>query len=314
MSKARGADEATWLEVAERCPYATFFHTPHWARIAEAAQPGTRDASLIVEGAAGPVVWPLVEVGGSRRPGRTLISTFAGCYGGPIAADGSADLEAMVAALGIGGMSRLDAWWNPFAPPYAHTSATVREDATHVLDLDPAAPAVEARFDRGPRGWVGRARREGVTVTQSTDWKAYEELYRESLQHWGDSASAIHPPELFEALRELAGREPELVRLWIAGHEGHALAATIVFYWGEHAVSWQTARAHGRPHLGSGPLLVAEVAADAARRGFKVLDLNPSGGHESTADYKRSLGARELPAPTLTWRGSLLRHVRRGNA
>jgi len=309
----RAADEATWLDLAQRCRYATFFHTPHWARIAEAAQPGARDASVIVEGAAGQAVWPLVDVGGRRGRGRTLLSTFAGCYGGPIATDG-VDLEELVAALGLGRMSRLHTWWNPFAPPYAHTSADVREDVTHVLDLDPAGPAVEARFDRGPRGWVGRARREGVTVAQSTDWRAYEELYGESLEHWGDSASATHPPELFTALRELAERQPELVRLWVAGHEGHALAGTIVFYWAGHAVSWQTARSHSRPHMGSGPLLVAEVAADAARRGFKVLDLNPSGGHERTADYKRSLGARELPAPVLTWRGSLLRRVRRGNA
>jgi hypothetical protein len=250
----------------------------------------------------------LLEVrGGSRR---TLLSTFAGCYGGPIATEGF-DLEDLVAALGLGRMSQLHTWWNPFAPPYAHTSAAIREDVTHVLELDPAEPAIEPRFEQSQRRQVNKARREGVTVAESSDWGAYEGLYRESLEHFGDRATSGYPPSLFAALRELAEREPEVVRLWLAGVEGEdPLTGTIVFYWGEHAVGWHVARTHSRPHLGSGPLVVAEVARDAAQRGFKVFDMNPSGGHEGTMAYKRRFGTRELPAPALTWRGPLLGALR----
>jgi hypothetical protein len=152
-----------------------------------------------------------------------------------------------------------------------------------------------------------------VTVTQGTtpeDWAAYGVMYKEALARWGSTATSHHPPQLFAALQGLAQREPDLVRLWMARLNGEPLAGTIVFYWGGHAVSWQTARTQERPHRGSGPLLTSEVARDASERGMAMLDLNPSGGHEGTAAYKRQLGSRVIPVPVLTWRGSLLRAAR----
>jgi hypothetical protein len=318
VTKSRPADEAAWLELANRCSYATFFHTPHWARIALVGQPGLRDASVALTREDGStMLWPLLEV---RRPrlgvGRVLVSTFAGCYGGPIseAPPSPIDFEQLKGAAGLGPTAQLHVTGNPFAPATAvPREFSSRQEFTHVIDLEAGGDAVEAGFERGPRGWVNRARREGVTVASSTareDWMAYSEMYAESLEHWGDTATSRHPPAVFEALRALAEREPTLVRLWMASLNGEPLVGTIVLYWRDHAVSWHTARTHKRPHMGSGPLLTAEVAGDARERGVAMLDLNPSGGHEGTFAYKQTLGSRLVPLPVLTWRGTLLSAAR----
>ena len=87
MRIIKNVDDQFWLDVARKCDYATFFHTPYWHRLAEKTFPHYQDVTLGVELDTGTrAVIPLLETG---RVGkglfRSMVSTFAGCYGGLIA-------------------------------------------------------------------------------------------------------------------------------------------------------------------------------------------------------------------------------------
>lgn len=295
-------DEGTWWEVARRCDYATFFHTPLWSRLGEGGSLGIRDVSFAVRLDSGTrVVFPLFERRRSRvRPAGEVQSTFAGCYGGPIA-DGPLAPEEWrslyeTAAAGRG-HAALNG--NPLVqrglalPGFATT-----EDTTQALRLDAPFDEIFSRFSKGHRSSTNRGRREGVTTRRATsieDYQRYFTIYQSALRRWGPSATSRYSWPLFEAGCRLATGYPENLILWVAEVDGRMVAGAWVFYWNHHAVHWHGAADDMGRQLSATNVVLADAIADAQRRGLDWFDFNPSGGHRSVADFKRRFGTRRLP-------------------
>src|SRR5581483_8229014 len=184
-------ESGAWLDVAQRCEYATFFHTPMWSELVTRAFPDLRDATrqaTLPNGVR--VVVPLVEV--ARRLGGRLTmahSTAFGCYGGPIA-DGPIDEPARDrvhrSAL-ASGIVDLELTQNPFAPFGAprFRAKDTREDFTDVLSLAGGISSVVARFTSERRREIKKGRESGVrTRVASTldDYRSYFAAYGDSLR------------------------------------------------------------------------------------------------------------------------------------
>ena len=72
-----------WQEAADRCAYATFFHTPVWTEAFARTFPGMKTATLRFQFEDGAVAFfPLVAQARAWGALRSYLSSCAGCYGG----------------------------------------------------------------------------------------------------------------------------------------------------------------------------------------------------------------------------------------
>lgn len=294
----RPATREEWLQVARADPAATFFHTPMWAE----AHPDNEPQGLLAElPGGGRAVYPIVRRGGERPR-----STWAGCYGGPVAerpltAAEAAGLHRQAARSARG----LVVCLNPFADPHPDDLGWIeRGDRTHVIDVDAPWPELFARFGKGHKGTYRKAEREGVEVRRgdpAQGWDDYARLAASQTVGRGDEATSSYPPQLWQRLAAAAAEHTDAVRFYRAEREGRLLAAIWVFAWNGHWVLWHTTSgALARGAVNPNIKLYADVLQDAAAAGARILDWNPSGGHQGVSDMKRRFGSREVPVRRLT--------------
>ena len=215
-------DESCWWEVAQRCEYATFFHTPLWHRLIEMAFDRHGDISFSAElESGGKAVFPLMNRRHRFLPilGHAM-SAFAGCYGGPIADGPITSRERRLlyeAARRVPG--RITITGNPFENEGEGPSGfqTV-VDTTHLLRLDAQFDELFARFSEGHRRNTGKGQRAGVITRMARtpdEYRHYYEVYQEALKQWGDTATSRYPWVLFEAGQSLAANHEEQIALWL---------------------------------------------------------------------------------------------------
>lgn len=316
-------ETSAWLDVARRCEYATFFHTPIWSELVTRACQDLQDVTRHVTSQDGVrVVFPLVEVA-RRLGGRLAIahSTAFGCYGGLIA-DGPVDESARErihrAAL-RSGIVELELTQNPLAPfpPPLFRAVGVREDFTDVLSLAGGMPSVAARFTSERRREIKKGRESGVrTRVASTldDYRSYFAAYQDSLHRWGEGVTLRYPWNFFEVCHDLATRYPAHVKLWLAEREGKTLGGALNFYWNQHAVGWHSAVYAEALDSSAFAILVADAVEEACDRGFTWFDLNPSGGLEGVAAFKSRFGGERRAVARIRYQTWLLRSVARARS
>lgn len=317
------ADRAEWLEVATAAAGATFFHTPYWIDVAAAAGELV-DATVMTRlGDGARVVYPLLAAPRSRFQRLAAArSTWAGCYGGPIAERPlePAEAEAVHAAVAARHAVELRAVLGPgMAEQRVPQGFAETADSTHVVWLHDDFDTVFSRIDRKQRQSWKRGNEVGVTARparDAADHRAYEEMYAETLELRGERSTSRYSPEVLRAMAALVDSHPDVGHMWLAEHEGRAAAAMYGFRWREHFVLWHAATRELRLPIASPMVtLFIEMMRDAAARGAKAFDMNPSGGHAGVASFKRRLGAEELPVRRLVssrgWARAALRGVDR---
>ena len=302
MKILAGVDTETWWDVARACDYATFFHTPLWQEIARAVHLEARDGSFEARLDDGTrAVFPLlIHPRALFRAFGDAESTWAGCYGGAIA-DGaleSGQRRALYAAADRT-RGRVVLNGNPLvADDVAPSGFETTEDSTHLLSIDRPLDDLIARFSKGHRASLAAGRRNGVVTRRAEslgDYRRYFDVYRSSLDRWGERATSRYPWRLFERGHELAERYPDQVALWLAEVDGEAVAGAWVFGWNRHVVYWHGASNDAGRQVSATTVILVDVIADAQRRGFAWFDFNPSGGHAGVAAFKRRFDAEEVP-------------------
>jgi len=295
VAELRTASAEEWDTLWSACASATFFQSRAWAEAFAESMPGGMrpDPRMACFDDGVRALLPI-----SVR-GRTTLAAPAGCYGGWIAPDrlGEAHADALVRVLlelhpGI--RWRL----NPFDPlQAARAPVDARADTTHAMRLDDDFDRILRRWRKGHRAAANQARRQGVEVRvakSEDDWRAYFAVYQESLRRWGDRATSCYPWTLFRRLSRDQG-----VRLWLAERQERVLAGALCLYAKAHVAYWHgVARSDAFP-LRPVHLLIRTAMCDAQRGGYAWFDLNPSGGHEGVAAFKRSFGAEPLPCPVV---------------
>lgn len=292
-------DRAAWLEIARQDRAATFFQTPMWAEVAAAAGSWRAAARGFELNDGHRAVYPAVRE--STGP-VTLASTFAGCYGGPLATRPLTPLERaeLHRRFVKSGADRVVLTLGPFAEPgRLPQGAATTADVTHAVRLDADFETMLMRFSRGHRPAYRKGLREGVVVRDeppSALVDAYQALNLDTLERRGGESTSRYGREVFACLARLADMHPDHVRLWTARHEGELLAGLWVLYFNRHAVLWHTAeRTVERTTPPWTISMWGEVMRDAIERGCGWLDFNPSHGNEGSIAFKRRFGAEELP-------------------
>ena len=290
-----------WSEIYERCPYATYFHSPAWADIWSQYDHGWRPDPLRVvfsDGRQAIVPWSVLEADGWPR---RHASSPAGTFGGWISTDALTPAHGRLLQRVLIATPSLTWRVNPYDPIASALSGRGLAEDTHSIDLRMGRRALDEHWRRcgTMHASVRRAHRGGVQTTSGTtedDWRDYHRLYGLSLSRWGDRVTSRYSWPLFSLLRA----QPEsTVRLWLARLDGEAIAGAVVFYTARHVVYWHGAADASRFNLRPVMLLMHDVVTDAMTRGYWWFDFNPSGGHASVERFKRTCGGRPLSAPVV---------------
>ena len=258
--------------------------------------------------AVAPLTWR-ARAGGLFR---TAFSSPAETFGGWISSDElrPEHQDALVDAL-LRWTGNLKWKLNPFDPSTPrHLHRATEFDETLAIDLDDGFDAVRRRWTKGHRSGARKAERLGVTVRLAQgagDWAAYESITAHSERRWGEGRLLIpRPAGLFAALAGQPG-----VRLWLAEHDGRAVAGALCLESPGHIAYWHGAALDDAFGMRPVNLLLQEAIRDACERpGVTWFDMGSSGPLDGVRAFKKSFGAQPLPCPSVRLETGLRRVVR----
>ncbi|MUV59841.1 peptidoglycan bridge formation glycyltransferase FemA/FemB family protein [Halobacterium sp. CBA1126] len=291
-------DWRAWWNIAQSDSTATFFHSPLWAKVAEATgcDPAPQFPSTGQRDAVFPAVRETTSVSklGATLNISILHSTFAGCYGGIIAKDNATDagefyqevkdMADVVNVVGNPLRSEFDLDWDS------------SEDFTQILDLSGGMDEVENGFTKSRQKGIDAARDKGVTVREAnseSDWKTYFEAYQDSLERWDNPTSNYDWP-IFERIYDLGQEYPDHISLKLACVEGNIASGAIIFSWNQHVDYWHGASFSEYFDYNPNDLLQYSIIEDAIDAGYRWYDFNPSGGHEGVIQFKSEFGPERM--------------------
>ncbi len=313
-----------WLSVARECPYATYFHTPYWYELIAPKQKHVALDVTFNDGAS--AVIPVAEI---KRVGGLLTDNFSspgGTYGGWISASALTPehvkrlFNVLISknnlTFRINPLDRRLSSLLPSSMPLP-SKMKLTDDFTQALDLTEGINNLRNGMSRGHRSAINTAARSGVTVKRAEtldEWERYYELYLGSVDRWRAGklrTRTVYPAALFKRVYK---NRAENEMLWLAMRGGEPIAGALIFYWGGHAVYWHGAALASHFAFRPNNLLFWEIISDAARRGYKIFDFNPSGGYGGVESFKERFGAERLPTPIISTKTplrSLISAVRR---
>jgi hypothetical protein len=312
ISEIAPAPPQVWDFIWDQCRYATFFHSREWAEIWHKYTKGELSpaAQLITFNDGREALLPLCV----EKTCRNFVSTFhsspAGTFGGWLSLDNLSSSHVQTLVRYLSGLSGVLWRLNPHDP----NSKVIRvpfsqPDETFVIALDGPNTDLLRTWSRGARDAVGQAKRAGVTIRRGSglaDWKAYFEIYSDSLRRWGQRATSKYTLELFKLL---GSSDSGHIHLWLAEHEGEVVAGAVNFTSGQLVVGWNLAALETRFKVRPVNLLLFESIEAYAKSGFALFDLGTSGGHENIKAFKKRFGATQLPAPFLAHHSQITRAV-----
>jgi hypothetical protein len=313
--RVQTASKERWLETANACPYATYFHTPYWYELIAPKQKHTALEVTFDDGAS--AVIPIAKI---KRLGGVLTDNFSspgGNYGGWISAAvlNEKHVRALIDVL----MSKKNLTFriNPFdknqislltqseqSMPAMQSSSKIKltDDHTYIINLTKSIDNLFGEISKGHKSAISFASRNGVTVKPAEtleEWECYYNIYLDSLERWQAAKLTIrtvYPPAFFKRIYEnRSGNET----LWLVLKDGKPIAGALIFYWGKHAVTWHSVSLTRHSNLRPNNLLYWEIIKDAKSREYTVFDFNPSGGYGGVESFKKSFGAIQIPSPVL---------------
>lgn len=301
------APEDLWLDVARRCAYATYFHTPGWAKLMGAVHPSLRVATRCFRLSDGHVaVLPLLAY---RHDVifRGFESMAPGVYGGPIAERPltAVEVDEILDSMRDRRLCHLRVFGNPYCDPF-RCSREAASEFTHVIDLHDGFDAVFRRFNKNHRQSYRYGVESGLTLHRAEtlqEFREYFNVYEASRHRWGGRAKSNDHFILFE---EIYKRRDPNVALWLAKLDGRVVAGDLWLYWNDCSVGW-----HGAAHPAyfkkfPTNFLLTEIIRDSCQRGFRWFDFNPSAGQEGLARFKDYFGAKRVYFRHADRRGSRL--------
>ncbi|NTV99758.1 MAG: GNAT family N-acetyltransferase [Oscillochloris sp.] len=320
MRILRKISEEFWWDVAHKCSYATFYHTPIWKELAKRAFPDDYHdetfGAILPSGVH--VVFPLVS---KRRCGpiRWLESTFAGCYGGFIADGPVLPSEAVQ-------LYREACTWttysfyvleNPLGPPLPEELTTqfnlIVSEIAYAIDLDADFDTIFARFSRSRRTAYRSGIKKGVKIRLAIsldEYRAYFHNYRDAVDRWGEDESYGYQWDLFEQIYQLSQIYPEQIKLWLIIINEQIVGGRLFVYWNQQASLWNGTAHRDFLDYHAIPVADIEILRDALAQGYRYYDFNTSSLDEGVMVYKQRFGAVSFPVNAWYYENPLYRPIR----
>jgi lipid II:glycine glycyltransferase (peptidoglycan interpeptide bridge formation enzyme) len=242
-------------------------------------------------------VLPLVRVKSRIPLLHRYCSGIYGVYGGAISEDALLPGDhAEILRWACKNLRRFEFRINPFDDAMINLkTGNYQTDFTTALDLRKGFNDIFRQWSKkSNRRYIKKAIENGVDVVEAKTidlWKAYYDIYNDSIARLGEDVTNRYPWKLFETMHAGIG---EKVKLWLARINGQPVAGILCFYHNHHAVSWHGA---GRvEYFKKRPvqLLYYTAINHAFVNGYWYYDFSPSGGHAGVAEFKSKYGAQKL--------------------
>lgn len=301
MRILKPVSEDFWWDVARKCDYATFYHTPLWKEVATRTFPEKyKDetfGAILPSGVR--VVFPLIS---KRRigPMRWLHSTFENCSGGFIA-------DGPVLPSEAAWLYKQSFQWstytfyvtdNPIGPALPEEVKShlheVYSEPTYLVNLDTDFDTIFSRFSRSRRTAYRSGLKQGVTMRIATsleDFKAYYTSYRDAVERWGEDDGYGYNWNLFEQIFNLSQKYPDYIKIWLMIVNDQIAGGRMMLYWNQYVSLW-----HGSAHrdflsYDVMPVGDTEIMRDALNRGYRYFDFSTSSLKQGVMTYKERFGA-----------------------
>ncbi len=295
-----------WQEVAESCPWATFFHTPAWATLYAKTFPQYAVASrgFVMESGARAVIPFLAEEKKRFLKRETkLKSVEPGVYGGIIADQELCQQEVDEIISHILKMKNTGGRivGNPFKEFTFPSLFKKKELFTQVVDLSPGFDELWNRFSRGQKSNISQAQRKNISIRMAhseQDIETYFAIYLQTVKRWGKKTVAEHPRELF--LNLFRNRDAH-IRFYLAEKEGRSIAGIIVLAWGKNLIYWHGCSLDEALKDYPNNLLHYSIIKWGCENGYTCYDMGPSMDMEGVIRFKSSFGAEKVFFKSYRW-------------
>lgn len=296
-----------WQDIAEKCPWATYFHTPQWASLIVKTFPTYSVASTgyILNG--GPlVVVPCVsrEKKGLFRNKKDYKSMEPGVYGGFIAGRDllQDEIEQIVSHMLKMKNTTGRIVETPFKPLNLSPQLKSKKMWTHIVELGTEFDIVRKKFNRGQKSNLNQAKRKKVAIRQAEtqeDIIQYFCIYQQTIKRWSQNTTTTYPRELFLNLFLQRDRH---ISFWLAEVEGEIVAGIIVLAWNRNLIYWHGSALRDYFKYYPNNLLQAAVMEWGCGNGFTHYDMGPSMGLEGVIKFKESFGAKPYEFKSYRWK------------
>jgi hypothetical protein len=295
-----------WQQVAEECPWATFFHTPAWASVYAQTFPryAVDSRGFILENGARAVIPFLAET--KKKFLQRVIklkSMEPGVYGGIIA---DRDLTPQEVGELIQHILKIKnaggrIVGNPFKEFTVPASFKKKELFTQMIDLSHGAEQIWKRFSRGQKSNINQAQRKNIAVRlarNTQDIETYYAIYLQTIQRWGKNTAVEYPRELF---LNLYRQRENHIRFYLAEKDGRILAGIIVLAWNKKLIYWHGCSLDDALKEYPNNLLHYTVIIWGCENGYTWYDMGPSMDMEGVVRFKASFGAEKVFFQSYRW-------------
>lgn len=301
-----------WVAALDADPGSLAFQHPDWLDAIASAEAYEDATRLYVDGSRRLLI-PLVRrTGLIGTAGMVASLPFGWGFGGAVASDDvdTGFVEAVIADLAAQRWARLSIRPSPTsAVPWAAVmppSAVHIARRAHVLDLQGGFGTVWAtRFTSAARRYVRHAEHADLEIEKgcsSRELDAFYQLYLLSVARWADMAGPLparwwtrHRREDRRKFEAVVAHLGDRLTIWVARHEGHAVASIIVLHGPAIASYWRGAMdeaAAGRTRANY--LLQRYAIEDACAAGCRAYHMGETGSSGSLAQFKTRFGARPV--------------------
>jgi lipid II:glycine glycyltransferase (peptidoglycan interpeptide bridge formation enzyme) len=295
-----------WQEVAEACPWATFFHTPAWATIYAQTFPQYAIASrgFVMESGARVVIPFLAEEKKKFLKRETKLKSIEpGVYGGIIADQEISPQEVAEIIRHILKMKSTGGRivGNPFKEFTLPSQFKKKELFTQMVDLTSGFDGIWGRFSRGQKSNISQAQRKNITIRlaqSEQDIETYFAIYLQTVKRWGKKTAAEYPQDLF--LNLYRKNDPH-IRFYLAEKDGRNVAGIIVLAWAKNLIYWHGCSLDEALKDYPNNLLHYAVIKWGCENGYTCYDMGPSMDMEGVVRFKSSFGAEKVFFKSYRW-------------
>jgi len=313
MKVINQVDFDEWQEIADKCVYATFFHTPTWSKVFAETYPEMEIATkkfVLDDGTR--VILPLMKTKVMRGLLSTYVSGAPGVPGGIISDRkiNDAEINEIFARLAKGNIANILVIGNPLFDYYLPKQFKMEEDFTQIIRLDKNEKEIWADYTYSGRNKISKARRAGVKCREASnfdEWKEYYSIYQEALKRYGSGATSDYPFSLFENM--FKSKNPN-IKLWLVIYDGKIAGGNLNFYHNTHCVEWHASFLSEYFKFGIRNFLIHNIILDANAKSYKYYDFNPSREHEGTRRFKEAFGPERFSVNRWRWKNVVVKMAR----
>ncbi len=184
-------------------------------------------------------------------------------------------------------------------------------EVTQLINLQKGFDAVYKEFSSANQRAVRKARKAGLSVRLAQgpeDWKAFYDIYEDTFQRWGRTATSRYFWPYFELAQKVPAPH---VRLWLVDLNNTPVAGVLMYYSKTHAMYAHPATLSQYHHMRPMNLLCHDLIRQSCEEGYMWFDFGPSGGKEGVFNFKKTFGPEVLPSPMIRRQPGYLKFLER---